>query len=194
MRMQRLLLVVLFAGTCGSGCAPLLLSRQDDDTSSEFEPPQSWESAVTFSFADSSWIPGLQNHGRIEFFDGRRLRKASGRDLQHHPNGGTGTPWYRLWLPRDRDFPATFRITLENRSGDSVRIEYRLDAAPGQFYQVGFGIQTIADPDLSSPPPSPWIVEGMQTYPVPVGMRSRPTDVLWVNYVRRPRECFRCLR
>ncbi|MBW3571064.1 MAG: hypothetical protein KY467_08150 [Gemmatimonadetes bacterium] len=175
-----------------AGCSGLLSSSESTHTSRAFEPPQSWEAGVVFLFRDSVADPGNRYGARVEFFDGAgRKVVASGRDLFRTESGEVRTPWYRIWLPRSGEYPATVRITIGDSAGEQTVATYPLTVKNDVFYYVRFGIASF---DHAGQRPTNPIVFGLRAYPVPAGARRAPGDSLWVSWVHRGRYCFDCPR
>jgi hypothetical protein len=177
-----------------AGCTTLLHSGLRDDTSSDFEPPQSWVAGVNFQFVDSTYVwvtegtpPTLRFGAEVEFYDGRRHRRVRGPDLFTTDANELRTPWYRIWMPNGLDYPLILRITIGDPQGERTVSEYPLNVVADQFYQIRFSVSTN-DPH----PRHIWIPHDLRGYPVPAGARTSPRDSLWIGWVVRGRECFGC--
>lgn len=189
--MRRIFLLGL---TILAGCTSILHPGRSDDTSSAFEPPQSWDSGVNFQFADSTYVwvtagtpPTVRFGAEVEFFDGRRYRKVRGSDLFTTEANELRTPWYRIWMPSGAEHPVTLRITIGDPQGERTVSEYPLNVRLDDFYQIRFGVGTN-DPR----PGHIWIPNDLRSYPVPAGARTSPRDSLWVGWFVRGRDCFDC--
>jgi hypothetical protein len=182
---------VLFACTvilCG--CSAVLHSAPQISTSTAFEPPSDWESAVSFSFADSTYFPDHPYAARIELqIDGHRGRVITGRDLFTGPGGGLTTAWYRVPLPPTGSHPLSLRIVLTDTSGAESVADYPLQVERDHFYEVHFGVATPVPPRPEAPP----LTEGWRWYAVAPTSRVQATDSLLISYLFRTRDCFTCV-
>jgi hypothetical protein len=170
-----------------TACTAVFHPARLDDTSREFEPPGQWEAAIEFSFTDSTFFPASAYGAHVEFFDGRRYRRAEGNDVFLAENGAVRTPWHRVWTRGSHVSSVPLRITIGDPAGERTTAEYPLDVKPDDFYTVHFVVATHAHA-----PPSPWDLDGLRGYPVPPGARSAPGDSLWVGYRLKGRYCFNC--
>lgn len=169
-------------------------SLQPDDTSLDFEPPQSWAAGVKFQFIDSTFVwrtsgpaPTFPFGLRVEFFDGARYRQAVGTDVYSTDGGEARTPWYRVWMQRGSEYPLMLRITVGDPQGEEVTVEYPLDVKSDDFYAVGLAVGTNRRDS-----PYGFVPNGSRSYPVPAGARRAATDSLLVGWTVRGRDCFNC--
>ena len=181
-------LLVVLASLCG--CSGLLQSDPEISTSREFEPPAGWESAVAFSFADSTYFPDHPYAARIEFkIEGHRGQVITGRDLFNGPGGNIRTPWYRVPLRGAASRPLLLHVVLTDTSGAESRADYPLHVNRDHFYDVHFGVGTPRPPR----PEVPRLTEGWRWYPVSPGARLQPSDSLLISYLVLTRDCFHCV-
>lgn len=191
MKMQQLhrhRLVLVLTLVLG-GCSGLVHPEPEISSSIEFEPPATWESAVSFSFADSTYFPQYPFAARVELnVEGHRPRVISGRDLFTGPGGGLNTPWYRVPLGEADARTLTLRVVLTDTSGMESVADYPLQVKRNHFCEVHFGVGTPRPPRPEAPP----LTEGWRWYPVAPTARVQPTDSLLVTYRFRTRDCFDC--
>lgn len=182
---------VLFAFTVVfCGCGGVLHPEPEITTSTAFEPPSGWESAVSFSFADSTHFPNHPYAARVELrIDGHQRRVITGRDLFHGAGGGLRTPWYRVPLRASGSRPLLLHVVLTDTSGAESVADYPLLVERDRFYEVHFGVATPRPPR----PEAPRLTEGMRGYPVNPAARVQPTDSLLISYMYRTRDCFTCV-
>jgi hypothetical protein len=182
---------VLFASTLILwGCSGVLHTDPQISTSTAFEPPSAWESAVSFSFADSTHFPNHPYTARIELrIDGHRGRVITGRDLFTGPGGGLTTAWYQVPLPPTGSRPLSLRVVLTDTSGAESAADYPLLVERDRFYEVHFGVATTRPPRPEAPP----LTEGLRGYAVKPAARMQPSDSLWIAYSFRTRNCFNCV-
>lgn len=172
-----------------SACGGLLYPERGISTSIEFEPPREWESAVLFSFADSTYFPAHPYAARVELaMEGHRRRVITGRDLFTSPAGGLLTPWHRIPLRGANTRLLVFRVVLTDTSGAESVADYPLQVKRDHFYEVHFGVATPRPPRPEAPPAT----EGRRWYPVAPTARLLPTDSLLISYLLRTRDCFGC--
>lgn len=171
------------------GCAILPDTEGDAVTSTAFEPPAAWESAVLFSFADGIHFPNHPYAARVEFTTANDQRHVvTGRDLFYAPGGDLRSAWYRVPLRGGEPHPLLIRIIVTDTL-DAVSVaEYPLTVEPNHFYDVNFGVTTRTQPR----PAAPSLAEGRRSYPVTPEARMQPTDSLFVSYFFRTRNCFDC--
>lgn len=177
------------------GCTSILHPGRRDDTSADFEPPQSWVAGVKFQFVDSTYVwvtegtpPSFRFGAEVEFFDGRSYRRVRGSDLFTTEANELRTPWYRIWMPEGSEYPLELRIKIGDPQGERTVSEYPLNVRADGFYQVRFGVGPVQRQRI----PGGWIPNDLRTYPVPAGARTSSGDSLWVGWFSRVRECFDC--
>lgn len=161
------------------------------DTSKDFEPPPSWEAGFQFHFADSTWKgppPVEWIYGaEVAFFDGRRERILTGRDLFYSSSNSIRTPWSRLWPSRLPNGETTVRVTIADREGNRSVAEYPIRVGSDEFYWFNFHVYTRVQDSARSP-----VLLTDRSFDVPAGAKRLPSDSLWIGYVGRPRSCFNC--
>ena len=186
--LQRIMLAALTAGL--AGCSGLLHPDPEISTSTEFEPPAGWESAVAFSFADSTHFPAYPFAARVELtVDGHKQRVITGSDLFTGPGGGLNTPWYRVPVRGADARTIVLHVVLTDTSGAESVADYPLQVKRDHFYEVHFGVATPRPPRPEAPP----LTEGWRWYPVRPTARVQPTDSLLISYLFRTRDCFNCV-
>lgn len=164
-------------------CAALLHSERAADESSDFEPPPSWSSAVTFRFSDARLHRNVNHHTRIEFHDGVRRRVVDAQDLAKEATGDERTPWYRL-----RGSSTTIKVVLEHPGGHETVAEYPLRIERDEFYYLSAYVykHEPAPPHMVDPSRDP------RSYPLHPFARAQPGDSLWILYHTNGRYCFNC--
>lgn len=164
-----------------------------DDTSKDYEPPQTWGAGIQFHFADSTWRgePAVGNRlygTEVMFFDGRRDRAITGKALFYSPANSVQTPWSRLWPRSTGEAETTLQITIRDRTGNAAAAKYPLLVRRNEFYRVFFGVYTnVPDGVWISP-----LRSTLRSFDVPPGAKRLPSDSLWVGYYAVPRDCFDC--
>ncbi|WP_420128908.1 hypothetical protein [Longimicrobium sp.] len=182
--------VLLVATVLLCGCSGVLHPDPQISTSTAFEPPSAWESAVSFSFADSTYFPNHPYAARIELrIEGHRGRVITGRDLFTGPGGGLTTAWYRVPLPSPGSRALSLHVVLTDTSGAESSADYPLLVERDRFYEVHFGVASTRPPRPEAPPRT----EGLRGYAVQPAARMQSTDSLWIAYKFRTRDCFNCV-
>jgi hypothetical protein len=173
-----------------SGCATILGSGGNDETSRAAEPPASWESAILFQFRDSLSDPQADFAVRVEFEGekGAALRTVTGGDVYLTESNFLRTPWYRLRVAEHRQM--VVRVVLEHPQAGRTVAEYPLNVRRDEFYNVLFGVGTLKP----EPPHRPHLVRDLRKFAIPAEVRQQPSDSLWIAYHAEGRYCFACPR
>lgn len=163
-----------------SACAAA--TQNSPSVSREAEPPSTWDSAIFFSIADSTTIPGLPYEAWAEFsIRGELPRIVSGSHQFHGPDGELRSPWLALPLAGAQARDITIRVVVQDKSGGQSTSEYNLTVQRDMFYEMHIGVTTRTQPH------APALLEGIRSFPVQATAQRLPSDSLVIGYKTRTR-------